>query len=162
MRAAIYTLLVGIIAGLVGWINQAYIKEQAHWYGTVRPWRVANVDPYVLSADAERVLKPKNTFRECASEQGKDYCPEMVVVPAGSFMMGSPPKGRYSEDPQHIVTISKPFAVSKFELTFDEWDTCVTYGNCPQGLSDSGWGRGQQPVPAHPVRAVCGRYHLSL
>jgi formylglycine-generating enzyme required for sulfatase activity len=36
-----------------------------------------------LSADAERALKPGATFKEC------DQCPEMVVVPAGSFMMGS-------------------------------------------------------------------------
>jgi len=36
-------------------------------------------------------------------------------------------------------------AVSKFELTFDEWDTCVAYGDCPQA-TDSGFGRGQQPA----------------
>ena len=73
----------------------------------------------------------------------------MVVVPAGSFMMGSLPTEKdrdAAEGPQHIVTIAKPFAVAKFELTFDEWDTCVAYGDCPQGVSDGGWGRGQQPV----------------
>ena len=78
----------------------------------------AQVRPHVLPAAVEQALKPKDTFRECASEQGKDYCPEMVVVPAGSFMMGSPEteKGRYtSEGPQHIVTIGKPFAVAKFD-----------------------------------------------
>ena len=51
----------------------------------------AQVRPHVLLPADEQVLKTKDTFRECASEQGKDYCPEMVVVPAGSFMMGSPP-----------------------------------------------------------------------
>ena len=43
----------------------------------------------------------------------------MVVVPAGSFMMGSPPseKGRdASEGPLHTVTIGKPFAVAKFAI----------------------------------------------
>src|SRR6516162_8380458 len=49
------------------------------------------------------------------------------------------------EGPRHIVTIGKPFAVAKFALTFDEWDTCVTYGDCRQGVGDS-WGRGQLPV----------------
>ncbi|MCL2716864.1 MAG: hypothetical protein FWD68_20480, partial [Alphaproteobacteria bacterium] len=39
----------------------------------------------VLSAAEESALKPKDQFREC--DQG---CPEMVVVPAGSFTMGSP------------------------------------------------------------------------
>ena len=83
------------------------------------------------------------------SRVGKDYCPEMIVVPAGSFTMGSPSteKGRFdNEGPQHNVTIAKPFAVSKFQVTFDEWDTCVADGDCPQGISDSGFGRGQQPV----------------
>ena len=73
----------------------------------------------------------------------------MVVLPAGSFIMGSPAteQGHQpSEEPQHQVTIAKLFAVSKFALTFDEWDTCVNYGDCPQGVTDSGWGHGQQPV----------------
>ncbi len=62
------------------------------------------------------------SFRDCAD------CPEMVVVPAGSFMMGSPDseKDRSSDEgPQRRVTIAKPFAVGKFEVTFAEWDACV-------------------------------------
>ena len=46
----------------------------------------------------------------------------MVVVPAGEFMMGSPAdeRDRYdNEDPLHRVAIARPFAVSKFEVTFD-------------------------------------------
>jgi formylglycine-generating enzyme required for sulfatase activity len=149
VQALVYVLLVGIIAGLVGWINQAYVKEEWNWLFTIRPYRVANFDPYVLKPEAERALKPKDSFRECTPERAKDYCPEMVVVPAGPFTMGSPPseRGRFaSEGPQHTVTIAKPFAVSKFELTFDEWDTCATYGDCAHGVSDNGWGRERQPV----------------
>ena len=62
--------------------------------------------------------------------------------------MGSPAteKGRYAnEGPQHKVTIAKPFAVSKFDVTFDDWDACVSVGGCPQA-SDSGFGRGTKPV----------------
>ena len=65
--------------------------------------------PYVLKPEAERALKPRRAFRECAKD-----CPEMIVVPAGEFMMGSPAteEGRYNnEGPQHKVTIAKPFAV---------------------------------------------------
>jgi len=43
------------------------------------------------------------------------------------------------------VTI-KRFAVSKFELTFAEWDACAAQGGCPTRVTDDGWGRGQQPV----------------
>ena len=57
-------------------------------------------------------------------------------------MMGSPETEKdRSEDegPQHDVTIAKPFAVAKFELTFDEWDACVAYGDCDPRISASGW-----------------------
>jgi formylglycine-generating enzyme required for sulfatase activity len=63
-------------------------------------------------------LKPGTAFRDC-----KD-CPEMVVVPAGSYTMGSPDgeKGRSeSEGPQHKETIPRAFAVSKFEVTVAEY-----------------------------------------
>ena len=92
VRALIYVLLVGIIAGLVGWINQAYLKEQWNWYTTMRPYmRSRMCDAYVLNAEAERALKPLASFQECAKD-----CPEMIVMPAGEFMMGSPAteKGR--------------------------------------------------------------------
>ena len=47
-------LLVGVIVGLVGWINQSYLKQQINWYATMRPYAVANFRPYVLTAAAER------------------------------------------------------------------------------------------------------------
>jgi formylglycine-generating enzyme required for sulfatase activity len=137
LLAGIYVLLVGIIAGLIGWINQGYLKEQWTWYMTVRPYAVANIWPYVLNAAAEQALKPGDSFKECATD-----CPEMVVIPAGSFMMGSPATAM--EEPQHMVTIAKPFAVSKFELTFADWDACDAYGDCDRIIS--AYGRGRQPV----------------
>jgi formylglycine-generating enzyme required for sulfatase activity len=148
VQVSLFTLLVGIIVGLVGWINQEYIKAQWRWYTVTRPYMFSQVRPYVLSAAKERTLKPKDSFRECSSEQAEDYCPEMVVVPAGSFMMGSPTSenGHDDERPRHQVTIARAFSVAKFELTFNEWDTCVFYGGCPEGVSDSGLDRGPQPV----------------
>jgi formylglycine-generating enzyme required for sulfatase activity len=143
VRAFIYVLLVGIIAGLVGWINQSYLKEQWNWYTIMRPYMVAQFRPYVLKPEAERALKPGQPFRECA----KDF-PEMIVIPADSFTMGSPTteKDRFAnEGPQHLVTIAKPFAVSKFEVTFADWDACVSVRGCPQ-VGDSKFGRGPNPV----------------
>jgi hypothetical protein len=124
--SSIFTLLICVIVGLVAWINQAYIKEEWNWYTTMRPYLLTQVRPFVLSADAERALVPGSTFRECARE-----CPEMIVVPAGEFMMGSPSdeKGRgQNEGPQRKVVLARAFAVSKFEVTFDEWDACVAIG----------------------------------
>ena len=61
-------------------------------------------------------------------------CPVMVVVPAGSFMMGSSPEsseeGNGVERPQHRVTIESPFGVGVYEVTFAEWDACVNGGGC--------------------------------
>ncbi len=149
IQAVVYALLVAVIIGLIGWINQSAIKDQWTWYRTARPFVAANIWPYMLNATTEQALKPKDSFRECMVEQGKDYCPEMIVVPAGSFTMGSPDieKGHVPlELPQHAVTIARPFAVSKYELTFDEWDTCVAHGDCTKGTSDSSFGRGQLPA----------------
>jgi formylglycine-generating enzyme required for sulfatase activity len=100
--------------------------------------------PCPLSAEKERALKPKDTFKECAA------CPEMVVVPAGSFMMGSPPdepERNAEEGPQHEVTFANPFAVGRFAVTFDEWDLCATDGGCKhQPADEKSWGRGRRPV----------------
>jgi formylglycine-generating enzyme required for sulfatase activity len=97
----------------------------------------------VLSADAEKALKPLDHFQECTR------CPEMVVVPNGDFMMGSPStdtEADTDEFPQHSVTIPQPIAVGKFEVTFDNWDTCYELGGCRIRPDDYGWGRGTRPV----------------
>jgi formylglycine-generating enzyme required for sulfatase activity len=95
--------------------------------GAVRWWysRVL-VRPNLLNVATELALKPTESFKECAD------CPEMIVVPAGSFMMGS--GNQPSEEPQHEVTIAKPFAVSKFEQTFTDWDACADYGDCDRHI----------------------------
>jgi formylglycine-generating enzyme required for sulfatase activity len=144
IQALVYLLLVVVILGLVGVINEAYVKKQVNWYGTMRPWRAANVDPYVRNPGAERVLKPGDVFRECAKD-----CPEMVVLPAGEFMMGSPKNEAghlKTEEPQHRVVFAKPFAVSILVVTFDQWDACVAVGGCTWNPPDSGLGRGTKPV----------------
>jgi formylglycine-generating enzyme required for sulfatase activity len=94
---------------------------------------------------------PGTTFRDCSQ------CPEMVVVPAGKFMMGSE-DGAEDEKPVHEVVIAKPFAVGKFEVTFDEYDACAADGGCTIQAhpSDAGWGRGRHPVIAMPWMWVNG------
>ncbi len=101
------------------------------------------------------------TFRDCP------VCPEMVVIPAGRFVMGSPETDRDARDnerPQRKVTIAKPFAVSKFEVTNAEWNACINSGGCvyrpsawlqPHGRlghqkqlqsGDAEWGYAARPV----------------
>ncbi len=96
-----------------------------------------------IDAAAQNNTKPKTEFRDC------DTCPLMIAVPSGWYMMGSPAseEARESDEgPQHQVTISYPFAVGKFEVTFREWDVCVSEGGCTRRPHDEGWGRGSHPV----------------
>ena len=75
-----------------------------------------------LAAAEECALIAKDSFRECTE------CPEMVVVPAGSFTMGSaedePGRGA-EETPQHVVTFEQAFAIGKFEVTVDQFAAFV-------------------------------------
>jgi formylglycine-generating enzyme required for sulfatase activity len=85
-----------------------------------------------------------STFTDC------DNCPDMVVVPAGRFLMGAAKaeKGHQpAEEPQHEVTVPAPLAISKYEITFDEWEACALEGGCAKYRpQDSGWGRGRRPA----------------
>ena len=88
---------------------------------------------------AERLAA--GAFRDC------DDCPEMLPIPAGMFQMGCV-SGRgceYAELPVRTVTIVRPFALSKHEVTFEEYDRFArdTDRDRPR---DAGWGRGRRPV----------------
>ena len=139
LNVGLYTMLVGIILGLVGWINQASIADEWRFLTVTWPYERANVRPYVLRAAQERALKSGDSFKECAQD-----CPEVVVVPAGSYTMGDPID---HPEQQRKVSFARPFAVSKYELTFADWDACVAGGGCDgYKPNDQGWGRGHQPL----------------
>jgi formylglycine-generating enzyme required for sulfatase activity/uncharacterized caspase-like protein len=100
----------------------------------------------LFKAQNRKTLGPEvgTVLKDC------DVCPEMVVVPAGAFQMGSPSsEGGHSGDegPQHRVMIPKAFAVGKYEVTFQQWGACVSAGGC-NGYrpEDENWGRGRHPV----------------
>lgn len=83
-------------------------------------------------------------FRDCP------ICPQMVVIPPGTFVMGSPSDeaGRdEDEGPTRPVTIPYSFAVGVYEVTFGEWDACMMAGGCPGNIpGDEAWGREDRPV----------------
>jgi len=80
------------------------------------------------------------TFRDCAD------CPEMVVVPPASFIMGSPASETSGdsrdrdEGPQHRVTIPQALGVGKFEVTREEYGRFVQETNRPDGTGCNVWG----------------------
>ena len=91
---------------------------------------------------AEDAPLPGASFADPLSSGGQG--PEMVVVPAGSFSMGcvSGLDCYDDEKPVREVTISQPFAVSKYEITFEDYDRF----SAPDAVDDEGWGRGLLPV----------------
>ena len=139
-RFILSTAIAGIAAVAVfAILAAAHAQESEERY-----WRT-QMEPSVLTAvqETEKASKPGAEFAECANG-----CPTMIVVPAGRFIMGSPASEAdrtASEGPQHEVTIAKPFAVGRTEVTFAQWDACVAAGAC-RNVSDNGWGRGDRPV----------------
>ena len=81
------------------------------------------------------------------------WCPQLVMIPAGSFLMGSPEdeEERWDvEGPQYEVTITKAFALGRYAVTFDEYDHfCETTDRETtdrEKPGDEGWGRERRPV----------------
>jgi formylglycine-generating enzyme required for sulfatase activity len=128
------------------------VRRRSQWSATVLfaiPFAFLVLMPVPSAAATEKraaaadIAGPGAVFRDCPG------CPEMVVVPAGEFLMGSPESERgrgKDEGPQRKVTIQQPFAVGRFEVTFAQWDACVAEGGCTHKPGDESWGRGKRPV----------------
>src|SRR5262249_7441657 len=95
------------------------------------PFPVAGRGHLGVVARTSAMPQPRTSFKDC------EQCPEMVTLSAGEFLMGSPQDERGRQDIEGLprrVTISKRFAVGKFEVTVDQFsafvaDTGITVGN---------------------------------
>lgn len=140
-------------------VSPAAVPEEEVEIGPVRPLdsapRSSAPSPIPSGGSAPAATpgyRPGDTFRDTLSGGGQG--PEMVVVPAGTFTMGSPSSeaGRRDEEgPQRTVRISYSFAAGKTEVTWAEWEACVADGGCSNSGPDSaggdeGWGKGSRPV----------------
>ena len=97
---------------------------------------------FALPGHAQEPPGPGSVFRDC------DTCPEMVVIPAGKYGFGSPPNefgSPYNEGYVLDVEFARPFALGKYEVTFEEWEACVSDGGC-MPVDDGNQGRGKHPV----------------
>jgi formylglycine-generating enzyme required for sulfatase activity len=100
--------------------------------------------------------QPGEVFRDVE----KPWCPELVAIPSGSFVMGSPDteKGRSAnEGPQHAVRFTQPFALGRYPVSFEEYNHfCGVEGR--KKPRDGRWGRGRRPainVSWEDARAYC-------
>jgi len=81
----------------------------------------------ICGSASAQAPEPLSSFKDC------DTCPEMVVMPTGSFVMGATEQEQKdmfighvpAEHPPHEVTISTPFAIGRFEVTTEEFDAFV-------------------------------------
>ncbi|PWB35619.1 chromophore maturation protein PvdO [Pseudomonas sp. SDI] len=115
--------------------------------------------PALAASTAEQ---PGTVLRDC-----KAACPEMVVLPAGTFIMGTPDDevGRQpDEGPLHAVTFAKPFAISRYQVTAGEWDaylresgTQIANGDTRPGRECTASKPRYKQGPRQP--AVCMSYH---
>jgi formylglycine-generating enzyme required for sulfatase activity len=83
------------------------------------------------------------TLKDCAA------CPQMMVLPSGAATLGAVSgdgAARPTEGPARPITFSAPFAISVYEVTFTEWQACVSAGGCQAISRDNGWGQGRRPV----------------
>lgn len=101
---------------------------------------------YAMQARAalER-LRPSvgKVFKDCAA------CPDMMVLPSGTATLGAVSgdgAARPTEGPARPVTFAIPFAIGVNEVTFAQWQACVSGGGCQPIGRDNGWGRGSRPV----------------
>jgi formylglycine-generating enzyme required for sulfatase activity len=106
-----------------------YLKQYPHGKYVA----LANIQYKKLKKDATKAArqahKTDKMFWDCPD------CPEMVVIPVGSFDMGSN-NGGVSEKPVHRVTISQTFAIGKTEVTQGQWRAVM--GNNPSVFADCG------------------------
>ena len=122
------------------------VEVSADGFGTV-----LETVRHAPEASAHRVvLRPwtgGESFRDCS------VCPEMVVIPAGTFQMGCLQDRGCDRNalPAHDVVIDRAFGLSVYEVTFEQWDACTSAGGCGdyyqgKGWGDMGWGRGNRPL----------------
>jgi len=77
------------------------------------------------------------TFKDCSN------CPKMVIIPAGSFQMGSNESS--DEQPIHRVKIAEPFAMGQYEVTWAQYQPCIDAGVCSSD-GDQGYGKANRPA----------------
>ena len=99
-----------------------------------------------LQKQTAQALKQDIEFRDPLKDGSQG--PLMVLIPGGRFQMGSPNtelERNNENERQHEVEVEKAFAISKYEVTFEEYDRFADATN-REKPADGGWGRGRRPV----------------
>ena len=131
-------LVAAILFGI--WVPGSVLAQEAE--DTLSNADIVTLTEAALSPSTASARQPGETFSDMLSSGGQG--PEMVVIPVGRFRMGCVSGQECFDDefPVHDVTIPQAFAVSIYEVTFEDYDR-FTY---PNRVDDEGWGRGRRPA----------------
>jgi len=133
----------------------ALAADEAAWNAAKTANTTASYQQYLTSFPqgryAAQAIAAMDNLRPAAGKTFKDCneCPEMVSLPSGTASLGAGENetdARPNEKPQRPVTFSDMFAIGVKEVTFAEYDACVSAGACSGRPSDNSWGRGNRPV----------------
>jgi formylglycine-generating enzyme required for sulfatase activity len=102
----------------------------------------------LVAAGKPQMVAPATLAKDGAVFRDCDRCPELTVVPGGTFLMG-PREGEgnsFDGEKQKKATVAR-MAVGRYEVTFEQHDACAVAGKCGKlFLYDYGDGRQQRPV----------------
>jgi formylglycine-generating enzyme required for sulfatase activity len=121
------------------------VEEQVAAVTPVPDPTPSKVEPSLI-VPVQATGQPKHegqTFRDC------ETCPELVYIAPGQFTMGPVTDGQSQKAraaAEQEVIVDTAFAIGRYEITFDDWELCVTAGGCASTPTDDGWGRGLRPV----------------
>jgi len=125
--------------------TEDHLNNSSHGVSTLTPEQMQAVLENPQSTDLANENRPSQTlFRDMIDAD--IYGPEMVVIPAGRYSKGD--DSNFADDnekPAHEVHIQQAFGLSRYEVTFDEYDQFAKATNRPLP-PDEGWGRGRRPV----------------
>jgi formylglycine-generating enzyme required for sulfatase activity len=116
---------------------------------------------HAVTDEQALALGAGRSFLDCGEVTGRpgtslagysSHCPEMVVVPAGTFVMGRA-DGRAEERPPRTITLARPYAVAKFEITAEQWAWCVKLGGCSAATGPGAGSAAVTGVSRHAAEA---------
>ncbi len=124
-------------------------REGEHYQAALRILDAAEVDLEETRRAESRARSDAERAEREAAERAAAIAasvPELVAIPAGTFRMGCVTRGNCDNDERPVHEVRVPaFELSRYEVTFAQWDVCAEYGDCRQ-VGDEGWGRGDRPV----------------
>jgi formylglycine-generating enzyme required for sulfatase activity len=124
---------IDLAGGTTGFVYHTLIREPVAAPAPVvsKPSPPVTPQPEPAPARTPVVAHGSESVRDC------ENCPEMVILQPGSFTMGDN-HGDRSERPAHRVTISRPYAIGKYEVTLAQWNACVQAEACKAVTSTTG------------------------